>query len=214
MSLTNIPVPQAIDANRAALIGVNPKMSKRVQNPNYDPFGPREIKDEVSYGNGVRADRVAKVKQRYPNLGDGDISSILSLGAPSRNNLQKNRISQADKDALRTLAATHQVKYNPNLNSEITAKAFITKQAAAASKIKNSNQRAAAVAKWQNMITEYRDLDNKPETPDNLILRNRNDNNDIYSIDGMRLTGRTNAIVQRGVFDQFPTKDQRRDNAL
>ncbi|GHU22490.1 hypothetical protein FACS189472_15370 [Alphaproteobacteria bacterium] len=145
-------------------------------------------------------------------MSNNDISNILALGAPSRNNLQNNRITQAEKDSLRQLAATHQVRYNPNLNSATTARTFVSKKISDAQKIKNPTQRAAALARWQNMIDEYKDLDGKPETPDNYIIRNKNDVNDIYSIDGMRLTGRTGAIVQRGVFDQFPSVAQRRDN--
>jgi hypothetical protein len=56
------------------------------------------------------------------------------------------------------------------------------------------------------------DLDGKTETPDNIIVYQNGNENDYYAIDGMRLTDRTNSVVKRGVYDIFPTKEQRRIN--
>jgi hypothetical protein len=56
------------------------------------------------------------------------------------------------------------------------------------------------------------DLDGKPETPDNIIVYQNGDENDYYTIDGMRLTDRTKSVVKRGVYDVFPTNEQRRIN--
>jgi hypothetical protein len=62
------------------------------------------------------------------------------------------------------------------------------------------------------MVDEFKDLDGKPETPDNYIIRNKNDPNDVFAIDGLQITDRTKAIVQRGVYEAFPTVAARRDN--
>jgi hypothetical protein len=209
-ALTNQPqAPQNVDGNRAQLLGINPKLSKRVQDPQYNPFALKDMKDEVVLGT-AKPERIARVKQQYPKMTDSEISNILSLGAPSHNLGQ--RIKQEDRDALKALAARHQVEYNPTLNAPITANAFIQKKIAEASKIRDPIAKSRAMLRWQNMTGEFKDLDGKPETPDIFILRNKNDTNDVFAIDGLHITDRNKAIVQRGVYGRFPTSAQRRDN--
>jgi hypothetical protein len=208
MALTNQPLP---DGNRNQLLGGINKMSKRLQDPSYDPFALRQLKDEMSYGT-AKPDRIAKVKKAYPNVSDQDISRILSLGAPTKDNFG-NRVSAEEKEALLDIATRHQVEFNPDLNSEVTAKRFLAKKLNEAGKIHDPTARQNAVTRWQNMITEYRDLDGKEYPPDNFIIRDRSDPSDVYSVDGMRVTDRTGAIVKRGVYETFPTREGRRDNS-
>jgi hypothetical protein len=181
-----------------------------VQDPKYDPFALKALKDEVVLGT-AKPERIARVKAQYGDkLTDAEISDVLSLGAPSHNFGQ--RIKQPDKDALKALATSHQVRFNPILNSPNTAGTFIAKKLSEAGNIKDPVARARAMLKWQNMTDEYKDLDGKPETPDNYIIRNKNDVNDVFAIDGLQITDRNKAIVQRGVYERFPTAAERRDN--
>jgi hypothetical protein len=58
----------------------------------------------------------------------------------------------------------------------------------------------------------WEDLDGKKETPDNLIIRNKNDASDLYAIDGMRLISRDRSMVKRAVHDDYPSPQDRAIN--
>jgi hypothetical protein len=141
----------------------------------------------------------SKLKQKYQDLPDEQISDILSLGASKKNNFGE-RITPADKQALRNIATRHHIKVEPDLNSEVTVNAWFQRKIREA---ENSGD-TKGLQRWQNMIVDWKDLDNKPETPDNIIIRNRNDPNDLYAIDGLRLVDRNRSVVKRGVYDLFP----------
>jgi hypothetical protein len=106
---------------------------------------------------------------------------------------------------LKDVATRHYVKIEPDLNSEATAGAYVTKRLNAA----GDNGDKKGIEKWDNMMIGWSDLDGKPETPDNLIIRNKDDPNDLLAIDGLRLVDRTKSVVKRGVYDIFPTKEER-----
>jgi hypothetical protein len=64
-----------------------------------------------------------------------------------------------------------------------------------------------------NLMIDYQYLDNKPETVDNLIVRNRNSSNDVFAIVGLRLTDRGNkATIKRGTNEKFPKRELRSYN--
>jgi hypothetical protein len=84
---------------------------------------------------------------------------------------------------------------------------------AQAQKIKDPNQREKALAKWSAYAVDFQDLDSDPSTPENLLVYNKTDPNDIYSIDGYRLGSRAKNLVNRGVYDAFPTAWERKKNS-
>jgi hypothetical protein len=53
------------------------------------------------------------------------------------------------------------------------------------------------------------DLDGKPETVDNIVLRDNRKPEDLYAIDGLRIGDRKKAMVKRGVYEEFDTRDKR-----
>jgi hypothetical protein len=57
------------------------------------------------------------------------------------------------------------------------------------------------IKKLNNLIIDFQDLDNRPETIDNLIIRDRNNPQDIYAIDRLRLTDRNRVAMKRGIYD-------------
>jgi hypothetical protein len=150
-ALTNL-APSNVDSTRASLLNVNPKLSRQNQRADYNPFGARTLEDKIGYG-GAKPERIAKVRKdpAFSNMSDAEISRILSLGAPTRStHFGRKGPSQVDKDALKQLATSHQVRIIPDLNSEATARTWLARKAAAARD--SGNDRAAT--KWQNMITE------------------------------------------------------------
>jgi hypothetical protein len=104
-------------------------MTRRNQNPGYNPFAPRDTTDRIGFGSN-KAERIAKVKRnsKYANMGDEAISEILTLGAPSHDNFGV-RITPSERNALKEIATRHYIKVEPDLNSEATAKAYNMKKA-------------------------------------------------------------------------------------
>jgi hypothetical protein len=207
---------RGINANRAALLGLqqqqlaNPKLSKKVGRADYDPFKISDKSDKLMFGN-TKAERIAAVKANpnYGNMSDHQVAQILSLGAPKRNFALKNRISQEDKNALKTVATRHYVHVEPDLNALPTANMYLERKRHEASQIKDPTSRANALEKWTNMVPTMMDLDGKPETVDNLVIHDRRDPKDVYGIDGLRLIDRRNAMVKRGIYEAFPDRDER-----
>jgi hypothetical protein len=198
-----------MDSNRGKVLDIT-KLSRRHQDPSYDACAVRPSQDVVLFGN-YTPERVAKIKQAYPNMSEAQITHILNLGAASHNNFDPTkRISQSEKDALKTVAARHTIKYNPDLNAYNTAQTYIQNRLKTAQSIPNPITRQNAFKKWGNMIVEYKDLDGKPETLENLVLRQRDDPNDLHAVDGLTFVSRTGRTIQGGIRKQFPTKESRR----
>jgi hypothetical protein len=187
----------------------NTKMSKNLRYADYDPFATRTIQDKVGFG--VKGDRVDRDPAFKGKFTPEQIGEILTLGAPTHNNFTE-RISQAEKDALKEVAKKHYIQMIPDLNSKATAQLWIKKKYDQANLLRDPKARKAATRKWEEMGVFEQDLDADPSTPDNLIIRNKNDVNDLYAIDGLRYTDRKRAMVNRGVFDMFTDKASRRDN--
>jgi hypothetical protein len=186
------------------------KQSKRFQSdPNYNPWAVSERQDKIGYGD-IKADRIARVKEneKFSQLSEEQIQQILKLGAPRHAVFGGDRATQAEKDALRAVAVRHGIKFIPDLNSEPTAQAWIQKKVAQAQAAGDTG----ALKKLNNLIIDFQDLDNRPETVDNLIIRDRNNSQDIYAIDGLRLTDRNRVAMKRGIYDRFNTKEERSFN--
>jgi hypothetical protein len=188
--------------NRSVLMGVKRNARKRGLDPDYNAFAVTQPRHYVMLGN-AKPERIAAVKQKYGDLPDEQISDILSLGAVKRNNFGE-RVTASKRQALRDVATRHYVKIEPDLNSEATANVYITKRLNTA----GDRGDTKGIQKWSNMMTEWKDLDGKPETPNNLIIRNKNDPNDLFAIDGLRLVDRTKSVVKRGVYDMFSSKEE------
>jgi hypothetical protein len=169
----------------------------------YNAFAPRQYVDEVKYGN-VKADGVNKVKQKYGYLSDEQISEILALGAPTRTGAFGERVTPAERAALKDVATRHYVRIEPDLNAKATAQLFLNRKRAEAREMEDLR----AIQKWDNMDIFEEDLDGKKETPDNLIIRNKNDAADLYAIDGLRFVGREKAMMKRAIYEDYPGTGQ------
>ncbi|GHU18283.1 hypothetical protein FACS189472_06390 [Alphaproteobacteria bacterium] len=200
------------DNNRLALLGIGDRpLSKRFQkDPNYNPFAIRERTDHVGYG-GVKTDRVAAVKQspEFSGMTDAQIAKVLHLGAPKRTgNFGRTGVTRAETQALENIAARHHIKIVPELNARPTALTWLNKKKADALAMNDQK----AYSKWSNYEVAEEDLDHDASTADNIIIRNSDNPNDVFAVDGMRVVDRTKSLVKRGVYEEFPTKKERTDN--
>jgi hypothetical protein len=134
--------------NRNVLLGrsrLKPNARQRALDPTYDAFAPVQYMDQVKVGK-AKAERVNKVKQKYGNLTDEQISEILALGALTRSGGFGERVTPSEKNALRDIAIRHQVKIEPDLNSEATAIQYFNRKKAEAQAKKDAKA-------FQNGIT-------------------------------------------------------------
>jgi hypothetical protein len=115
----------------------------------------------------------------------------------------------AEMAELAKAVAKFGISHNPDLDSEATANRYIQKKILEAAQIKDKTRREIALAKWQNYVVDFEDLDNDISTPENLLIRSRVNPNDVYSVDGYRLSSKAPHITQRGIYDTFPTRDDR-----
>ena len=121
----------------------------------------------------------------------------------------RKRSTEAEMEAFKTIASRYGIKHNPDLNSEVTANMWLRQKLAEAQKEKDPKKREKAMAKWSQYVVDFQDLDNDPITPENLLVLNKTNPKDIYSIDGFKLSNKAPHLVQRGIYDMFPTRAER-----
>jgi hypothetical protein len=64
-----------------------------------------------------------------------------------------------------------------------------------------------ALAELQKYKVEEADLDNNPDTRDNVVVYSDRDLGKIYSIDGYQLTSGQKKVNQRNIYSAFPIKE-------
>jgi hypothetical protein len=72
-------------------------------------------------------------------------------------------------------------------------------------------QSNTALAELQKYKVEEADLDNNPDTRDNVIVYSDRDLGKIYSIDGYQLTSGQKKVNQRNIYSALPVKEIRSD---
>jgi hypothetical protein len=120
--------------NRNVLLGgsrLRPNARQRALDPAYDAFAPVQYTDQVKVGK-AKAERVNKVKQKYGDLTDEQISEILALGAPTRSGGFGERVSASEKKALKDIATRHYVKVELDLNLLTTANFYFQRKLSSA----------------------------------------------------------------------------------
>jgi hypothetical protein len=96
------------------------------------------------------------------------------------------------------------IKYTPDLNSANTDQIWLNKKKAMA-------QSDAALEELNKYRIEEADLDNNPDTRDNVIVYSDRELGKIYSIDGYQLTSGQKKVNQRNIYSAFPVKEVRSD---
>jgi acyl-CoA synthetase (NDP forming) len=96
------------------------------------------------------------------------------------------------------------IKFTPDLNSANTAQMWLNKKKAMA-------QSDAVLAELNKYKVEEADLDNNPNTRDNVIVYSDRELGKIYSIDGYQLTSGQKKMNQRNIYSAFPIKEVRSD---
>jgi beta-mannanase len=96
------------------------------------------------------------------------------------------------------------IKFTPDLNSANTAQMRLNKKKAMA-------QSDAQVNELNKYRLEEADLDNNPDTRDNVIVYSDRDLGKIYSIDGYQLTSGQKKVNPCNIYSAFQIKEVRSD---
>jgi hypothetical protein len=137
-------------------------------------------------------------------------SQVAAVAAQVRTNAGVDKTKEMKY--LADVLGKYGVSFNPELNSEQSANLFLARKLAEADKIQDPKAKANALQRWSNYVVDYEDFDNNTATPENLMIRNKVNLNDMYPIDGYRLGSKAPKMVQRGVYDVFKTKLERSEN--
>jgi hypothetical protein len=97
-----------------------------------------------------------------------------------------------------------EIKFTPDLNSTNTAQMWLNKKKAMA-------QSEAEAVELEKYRVEEADLDNNPDTRDNVIVYSDRNLGKIHSIDGYQLTSGQKKVNQRNIYSAFPVKETRSD---
>ncbi|GHU20117.1 hypothetical protein FACS189472_10930 [Alphaproteobacteria bacterium] len=147
-----------------------------------------------------------KLKAADVNVDAQTLQKILAIARPP----PKRRVPYSDNKMLADVISHHGITITPELNNIATAKTWLENKIQHA--INSGDSKSAE--RWSKYAVDYQDFDDNPSTIDNVVVYNKSNPGDVYSVDGYRLGSRDKSLVQRGYYGTFPTKEERRDNKL
>ncbi|GHU20826.1 hypothetical protein FACS189472_12840 [Alphaproteobacteria bacterium] len=147
-----------------------------------------------------------KLQSEGVNVTAEQLQKILSIARPP----PKRKVPYSDNKLLADVISHHGISHNPELNDIQTAQNWLQNRIERAAQAGDKK----AYERWQKYAFDYQDFDDNPNTIDNVVVYNRENPGDVYSVDGYRLGSRNKSLVQRGYYGTFPTAEERKENKL